>query len=183
MYLGKIGYYADFVIYPVLLLACTSFMLWHAGQMDRFQWLLAAAFGLALWTLLEYAMHRIVLHRVAYFERMHDVHHKAPTAKIGTPSWASLSIAVFGILMPSVLLLGGFLGSGLTIGILVGYLWYICVHHAVHHWRPRHGSYLYRAKIRHSRHHFADHHSNYGVTTAIWDGALRSRADLAAKAL
>ncbi len=176
MYLGRIGYYADFVIYPVLVVASAAFMLWRNVGMWRLDWLLAVLAGLALWTFLEYVMHRLVLHRVAFFDRMHDVHHRAPTEPIGTPSWLSLGVVLFGVFGPCWLVLGLFFGSAVTVGIVIGYLWYICVHHAVHHWRLDHDSYLYRAKRRHAQHHHVDPHRNYGVTSALWDHILGSAA-------
>jgi sterol desaturase/sphingolipid hydroxylase (fatty acid hydroxylase superfamily) len=174
MYLGRVGYYADFVIYPVLVLFGGAIILTHIDEVERVDWLVAVAAGLALWTFLEYAMHRIVLHRIVFFDRMHDVHHHAPTEKIGTPSWLSLGVVAFGIFGPCYLGLGPLLGSGVTAGIMIGYLWYISVHHAVHHWRLDHAGYLYRAKRRHAQHHHTHVDRNYGVTTPLWDKVFRS---------
>ena len=56
-----------------------------------------------------------------------------------------------------------------TAGMVTGYLWYVFVHYATHHFRPRRGTYLYRARVRHARHHHLSDDGNFGVTTAFWD--------------
>ena len=72
------------------------------------------------------------------------------------------------------------LGTAATAGLVSGYLWYVFVHYATHHWRLRRGSYLYRARLRHARHHHLSHSGNFGVTTSVWDHvfgtALEARA-------
>ena len=62
--------------------------------------------GLVLWTLLEYVLHRIALHRMPYFSPMHGEHHAAPLAFIGTPSWISVSVLSLVILLPAVVVAG-----------------------------------------------------------------------------
>jgi sterol desaturase/sphingolipid hydroxylase (fatty acid hydroxylase superfamily) len=42
-------------------------------------------------------------------------------------------------------------------------------YYASHHWRLRHGFYLYHARILHARHHHLSHNSNFGVMTYVWD--------------
>jgi sterol desaturase/sphingolipid hydroxylase (fatty acid hydroxylase superfamily) len=179
--LGTIGYYADFVIYPLLVLAVGAVALTHATLAGRVAWLGAAVSGIVAWTLLEYLMHRFVLHRVAYFHTLHDLHHAEPTAKMGTPSWVSLSFIVLGVFPPLWLALGWFAGSGVTTGIVIGYLWYISVHHIVHHWRVGHKSYFYAAKRYHAQHHYADTEANFGVTMPLWDWLFGSRVVLGKK--
>jgi sterol desaturase/sphingolipid hydroxylase (fatty acid hydroxylase superfamily) len=63
--------------------------------------------------------------------------------------------------------LGFNLGTAATAGLASGY--YVFVHYATHHWRPRKNSYLYRARLRHARHHHLSHRGNFGVTTSVWD--------------
>ncbi len=89
--------------------------------------------GLVFWTLLEYALHRVALHRMPYFSPMHGLHHASPLALIGTPTWMSVSILVSAVLMPAWLWLGFIVADGLTVGVMLGYLWYGTVHHVIHH--------------------------------------------------
>jgi sterol desaturase/sphingolipid hydroxylase (fatty acid hydroxylase superfamily) len=167
MRLSKTTYYVDFYVYPVVI-AMLAAMLLAASHGETGIWLACFVAGLLAWTLIEYVMHRLVFHHMPLMQPMHETHHDEPTALIGTPVWVSGSVV---LAMFVALWQGGGLtvASGTTAGLTAGYLWYISVHHAVHHWHPRHASYLYRAKRRHAQHHFSNETCNFGVTTAIWD--------------
>lgn len=173
--LGVVGYYADFVIHPTLVLALGALALSHATAPQGLAWLGVAAIGVLAWTLVEYLLHRFVLHRVAFFDSLHNLHHTTPTAMVGTPSWMSLAFVSIFVLAPCCLVLGVFLGSAATAGFLVGYFWCICVHHISHHWRVDHRSYLYAAKRHHAQHHHSNQQANFGVTSPAWDWLFGSR--------
>lgn len=167
--LSKAGYYADFVFYPVLLLLLAGAAVDHDSPVHWLIWLLLCATGIATWTLIEYWLHRVVFHHVVPFRGFHDLHHDAPTAKIGTPTWVTASLICGGMLLP-LWREGGFnLASGLTSGLVAGYLWYVTAHHAAHHWRAHPDSYLYRVKQHHAIHHHAGYPCYFGVTTLFWD--------------
>jgi sterol desaturase/sphingolipid hydroxylase (fatty acid hydroxylase superfamily) len=175
MQLSKAGYYADFIVYPLLLLPVGAVLL-HDTPPQAIAWLAACAAGVAGYSLLEYGLHRFLLHRVAPFRKLHDAHHAHPTALIGTPTWLSALIAV-AVFLPLWWLAGLNLACGLTFGLILGYLWYVSLHHAVHRWPARAGTYLHRAKLRHGQHH-ARQACNFGVTTGVWDrlfGSARRR--------
>ena len=169
MRLSKAGYYADFVIYPVIILALAAAELWPAQSAARLQWLLACLAGLAGWTLAEYLIHRFAFHRIPLLMRMHDMHHANPSALIGAPLWSSLAAFGLGVFIPLWWQAGFDLASGLTTGLMLGYLWYGVVHAAVHRYRLDRGSFLYRTKLRHARHHYGNQEGNFGVTTGLWD--------------
>ena len=168
MRLSKAGYYADFVAYPLLLPALAAVPVLRNTWQQHLAWACACLIGVAGSTLMEYAAHRWVLHRIPPFRRMHGLHHAAPVALVGTPTWFSAAIiaGVLGLLWWQV---GLNFSSGATFGLILGYLWYVSVHHAIHRWRARNGSYLQRAKVRHGRHHSNREPCNFGVTTAFWD--------------
>ncbi len=172
MNLSRSGYFADFIVYPVLIIG----LFWTTSEWEAvdqiLDWLVTCAAGLGVWTLLEYAAHRFVLHHVPGFARLHALHHAAPTDLVGTPTWVSLPIIVATVLVPLLLTREFDLASGATAGVMAGYLWYTVVHHAIHHWHPRHHTYLYRAKHRHAMHHHSRQEGNYGVTTSLWDRAF-----------
>ena len=52
---------------------------------------------------------------------------------------------------------------------MLGYVWYLVVHDAVHRRHLKHGSLLYRTKMHHALHHYAKVRGNYGVTSSFWD--------------
>ena len=92
MRLSKTGYYADFVIYATVLATATVVTAWRNTAYETSIWLLAAAIGALIWTLAEYILHRFVLHQMRPFAAMHDAHHEAPLAFVGTPTWLSLGV-------------------------------------------------------------------------------------------
>lgn len=169
MRLSATSYYSDYIIYPTLAttlsaaaLATTPFERWGL-------WTLSFAAGAATWTFAEYHLHRWVLHHVPHVRELHEAHHSDQKALIGTPSWLSLAIVLVLVLLPAILLAGFSYGAGFTAGIALGYFFYIIVHHGVHHWRLRPGSYMYKLKHRHALHHHFNDEGNYGVTTGFWD--------------
>jgi sterol desaturase/sphingolipid hydroxylase (fatty acid hydroxylase superfamily) len=165
--LGKASYYADFLFYPAFIVALAGAGV-TASHADLIPFALWAAAGLAFWTLLEYAAHRGMLHNVEPFHTLHTVHHQNPGALVGTPTWmtgAAFAVLLF-LLWRSF---GPLTALGFTTGLAAGYLWYLIIHHALHHWRIRPGSLLYDAKLRHTRHHRRDAAGDYGVTTGFWD--------------
>ena len=169
MRLSKAGYYADFVIYPPLILAMALPALMPATLHSGLAWMVAFVLGLAAWTLIEYLIHRVVLHHFRFFCEMHDLHHAEPRGYIGTPTWLSLGILCFGVLVPLWWATGPQIAAGAGAGLVLGYLWYVGLHHVVHHWRLRHDSYLYRVKRRHAMHHHGHVPCNFGVTSSFWD--------------
>jgi sterol desaturase/sphingolipid hydroxylase (fatty acid hydroxylase superfamily) len=100
MRLSKTGYFADFFVYPPIVLALLAGAAVQAATLSWLSWTAACLIGMAAWTLLEYAIHRGVLHRVRVFAQMHEMHHDNPTDLVGSPTWLSLSIICFGVLLP-----------------------------------------------------------------------------------
>jgi sterol desaturase/sphingolipid hydroxylase (fatty acid hydroxylase superfamily) len=168
MRLGRFGYYADFLsafmggfTLCVLAMAQGTWLL-------RGEWLASFMIGVGLWTLLEYGIHRWLYHSVEFFIRLHAAHHKEPHAYVGAPPFVGIALIFFLIYVP-VGLFSLIVASGLTTGVLAGYLAYQLVHHATHFWQPARGTYLYRARVRHSGHHYHRKLGNFGITTVFWD--------------
>ncbi len=169
MRLSATSYYSDYVLFPGLTAGLTAYSL-STTPIDKWGlWTLSFAAGIATWTFAEYQLHRWVFHHVPYIKDMHEEHHDDQKALIGTPSWLSLAIVLFVVLLPAILLAGMSYGAGFTAGLALGYFFYILVHHGVHHWKVRPGGYLYRLKHRHALHHHFDDLGNFGVTTGFWD--------------
>ena len=167
--LSRASYYADFVFYPFALLVLGGMSMEKETSSQMLVWAGLCMTGTALWTLLEYFIHRVVLHQLWPFRELHALHHSSPSAMIGTPTWLT-AVLIGGIVLVPLWWWAGFnTASGLTSGLILGYLWYVLVHHAVHHWRTRPGSYLHQAKLRHAIHHHSQNPCNFGVTTGFWD--------------
>jgi sterol desaturase/sphingolipid hydroxylase (fatty acid hydroxylase superfamily) len=171
MHLSKAGYYADFVVYPLLILSLLGYQLVQigAGALRLAMLVVLCVAGVGLWTLTEYVLHRYVLHRVPILHAMHEAHHSDPAALVGTPSWVSALLFMVAAFLPAWWAFGTLAASALTAGLMLGYLSYVSVHHVTHHWRLVPGSRLYGLKHRHARHHFAKTPGNFGVTTMFWD--------------
>ena len=141
------------------------------GWPDLMWWLVCVVAGAVLWTLLEYAMHRFLYHRVLFFMRYHDAHHATPDVYIGAPPIIGTGLIVLVTFAPFVMH-APLVGGGLTVGMLGGYAAYMVIHHACHFWKPVPGTYLYQAWLQHAAHHFHHGGANFGVTTAFWDHAF-----------
>jgi sterol desaturase/sphingolipid hydroxylase (fatty acid hydroxylase superfamily) len=137
--------------------------------------------GLILWTLVEYAVHRVSFHhtpatpgQVAYGYLIHGVHHAYPDDSrrwvmpvvVTVPISTAIGVAfwlTFGRVWPAVL--GG---------LLHGYLAYDLIHYAVHSGRSatRIGRYL---RQYHLAHHYATPDRRFGVSSPLWDLVFRTR--------
>ncbi len=176
MQLSLIGYYSDFVVYPVVIAILTVAGIRDAGENGALAWIATAFACLGLWTLVEYLMHRFVLHRIPCIKQMHDRHHVDEHAPVGTPSWLSLGAHALIVFFPLWLVSSFAMASAGICGLMLGYLWYIGVHHILHYWHTGHLGYLYTLKRRHALHHHVDETINFGVTTLFWDRVFGTAA-------
>ena len=169
MKMSKLGYFSEFLLFPPLVLAATLLAFRSSIPPQPVIWAIVYGTGLVGWTLIEYLLHRVLFHHAPILSRIHERHHHSPLDLIGTPAWASVLLGLIAVASPAWEALGFDLGTAATAGMVTGYLWYVFVHYAIHHWRPRRGSYLYWARLRHARHHHISHSGNFGVTTSTWD--------------
>ena len=171
---GPLGYFADMIVSPLLAGGLSTFALTHFTNYALVRWLAMVMLGVALWTLIEYATHRVIYHRVPTFKKYHEAHHADPQAYIGAPPLLG-TIVVFLISFVPVATLAPALAIGLSVGMLRGYTVYLLVHHAIHIRTPTPGTYLYRARLHHAVHHYRDDEGNFGVTTSFWDRVFGTR--------
>ena len=170
MRLSKTSYYADFGIYATVMTTATVVTAWHNSAYETSIWVLTAAVGALSWTFFEYLLHRFVLHRIKVFAAMHDLHHEAPLAFVGTPTWLSMGVILGVVFLPTWALGSWNAASGLTVGVMAGFFWYGVVHHAIHYRKPRAiATRLLLASRRHAQHHYSNQSGNFGVTTSFWD--------------
>jgi sterol desaturase/sphingolipid hydroxylase (fatty acid hydroxylase superfamily) len=172
---SRIAYHADFVVYPALIVGTIlAIAAWRSPQLRVIALGIAAA-GIVLWTLLEYLLHRFVLHGDTRIGGLHDQHHARPRAWIGTPTWLSITAIACFALMPILLGAPAIVGLSLAAGLMAGFLWYALTHHVIHHGNPQ---FLARVLAGATRHHFEHHRQqgigNFGVTTRLWDRLFRT---------
>lgn len=157
--LSRVGYYADFVLMPLMLI---GLVIINLGLVT----IGAVAGGFVLWTLVEYLLHRVVFHHVPFLRDEHDRHHEAPADFIGVSSIAT--VALFAGLWLAARYMLGSIGDAMTFGFVIGYIGYIVVHDRFHHGNLRPGDWLYAAHHRHALHH-RGLELNFGVTVPWWD--------------
>jgi sterol desaturase/sphingolipid hydroxylase (fatty acid hydroxylase superfamily) len=171
---SMISYFADMVLSPLLALGLSVFALTHFTGLELTEWFFAMMTGIALWTLCEYFVHRVVYHRIPIFKRYHEAHHADPRAYIGAPPTLATAIVFLGSFVPLAAVAPVF-ANGLSAGMLIGYAAYALAHHAFHFWTPTPGGYLYRMRLHHAAHHYHNNEGNFGVTTSFWDWLFGTR--------
>jgi sterol desaturase/sphingolipid hydroxylase (fatty acid hydroxylase superfamily) len=170
MRLTRTAYYADFAIYAAVLCMLIPAATLSANGTQRLHFFAALTAAAAGWTLIEYLLHSFLLHRPSIFASMHAVHHESPRAYVGTPTWFTLGIIWLAVFVPAWRGVSFNVASGLTAGVMMGFLWYGIVHHVIHYRRPRLlASRLPDTIRRHMRHHYSPQPGNFGVTIPLWD--------------
>ena len=175
------AYRVDFALYALLCLGTAATLLSVGPAEKGIALLLWVMGGGAVWSLLEYLLHRYVLHGVAPFSRWHAQHHLRPRALIASPISLSLSLFLTTGTLPAWWLLGIWPALALTLGLMTSYLAYGLTHHATHHGTPawiRQSAWLSQRRICHAMHHAAHNIEargevckpcHFGVSSSIWD--------------
>ncbi len=143
--------------------------------------------GIAMWTLLEYILHRFLLHAEFRNRTLRDLvnashlnHHSAPRDRdqilVQLPFALITSALIYGILF--AITRDTFKASGLISGIWMGFLYYEAVHYRVHV-SLGHSQLLQQQRRAHFYHHFSNSEQCFGVTSPLWDyvfGTMRREA-------
>jgi sterol desaturase/sphingolipid hydroxylase (fatty acid hydroxylase superfamily) len=171
---SKAAYVADFAFYGLVILSLSGSVWWMAPQGQGGAIVTIIAAGVLMWTVMEYLLHRFVLHGVQPFCDWHAEHHQRPTALICTPTVLSAPLIGLLVFLPSWWAVGLWMACCFTLGVVMGYQAYATTHHAIHHWRSD-NAWLRRRKSWHALHHHVNRRSAcYGVTTDVWDRTFRS---------
>jgi sterol desaturase/sphingolipid hydroxylase (fatty acid hydroxylase superfamily) len=168
MRLSKLGYYGDFFVSLALIAFMVGYAVLLPNWFMRAVWVFHAVLGAVGWTLVEYLLHRWVYHHVAFFREAHAVHHAEPNAYFGAPPVVGI-VLIFAIFFAPLATIHPVAATGLTTGVLMGYVGYMLVHHAAHYWTLSQASWLYHARRHHALHHYHSKDCNFGITTSIWD--------------
>lgn len=171
---SKAAYRADFAFYGALVPALAALLIVYGPRAQALEFVALTLAGLAGWTLIEYLMHRFVLHGLLPFSRWHATHHQQPKALTGAPTVLSATLIAALVFLPMLLAGDFWYACALTLGVLAGYFAYSVTHHATHHWHGD-GAWLRRRRRWHALHHHrAGPPGRYGVTTAFWDHVFRT---------
>lgn len=172
MQLNAIAYYADFFLAGLAIVALAAIgiqpTLADGDLTGLVVWAVMLPAGLVAWTLAEYWVHRVLYHEVPVFRELHDRHHAEPDAFIGGPPVVMIA-TIFALAFLPLVFVHVQAAQAFTTGVLTGYMAYMLVHHAVHHWAPEPGSWLYGLRRHHALHHHHSEEGNFGIVTAFWD--------------
>lgn len=134
--------------------------------------------GVALWSFMEYVLHRFAFHEARganYGSREHLRHHGSEDTVLESwyLSWAGvLALSLLAIPAVGRLLGAEQVGWGVGLGYLVAYGFYDWVHWRAHRRPIPRGVFgRYEAGVRqhHFIHHFHAPMQNHGVTSPFWD--------------
>lgn len=168
---SRTAYLAEFVFYGVIIIGLDLILILGKSTLSSIKLGLIVLLGLISWTLLEYVLHRFVLHHLAPFSHWHAAHHHRPRALICAPTIVSASLIAMLVFLPTILIAGLQIANAFTLGILISYFFYAITHHAIHYWHTN-NNWLKRRKHWHARHHHNPQIPNYGITTTFWEDAF-----------
>ncbi|HSH98838.1 MAG: sterol desaturase family protein [Methylophilaceae bacterium] len=171
---SKLAYMTDFALYSLTVLGLLTYLVAYVPSGQALEVFGLVMLGLVGWTLIEYLLHRFVLHGLRPFNRWHAEHHQRPTALICAPTILSASLILLLIFAPALLATDVLRACALTLGVMAGYLSYAVTHHAIHHWRSD-SAWLKQRKRWHALHHHVNQPGYYGVTSGFWDYLLASK--------
>ena len=138
-------------------------------------------FGLFIWTITEYLLHRFIFHlelkskigaRIHFI--FHGVHHDYPSdsRRLVMPPSVSIPLATLFYFLFSFLI-GDVSVIPFFAGFLIGYLFYDISHYAIHHFNM-HSKFWLAIKNHHIKHHYQDPDKGYGVSSPLWDYVFKT---------
>ncbi len=185
MSLGELvkAYFTYYAILVYLLLALAAIALAAAWASDPWRLAAAVAAVIALYPLVEYLIHRFILHnRMLYksaltaklWKRIHFDHHQDPNdLSILFGALYTTLPAITVLTLPLGWAIGGPAAAAIAFatGSLVFCFYEFC--HCVQHlpFQPK-SRWLRRIKKQHLAHHFHSEQGNYGITSHFWDRAI-----------
>jgi sterol desaturase/sphingolipid hydroxylase (fatty acid hydroxylase superfamily) len=122
------------------------------------------AVGLAIWTLLEYAIHGWLSHTFSTFAaRLHAFHHRSPNNVFTVRAWVPIAL----ISLASAAIFRTAPGMFVFAGAVLGFVGYESIHYRIHFRRPN-GRLETFLRTRHLMHHQRPDRC-FGVTSPLWD--------------
>lgn len=161
--------YPGSLLAPLIAIAAMAVLWGVAGGLRPWAGSILLIAGLASWTLVEYLLHRFVLHGRGPFQRWHEEHHRRPEVPMRTPLAFSLMLLLGLVLLPGLLIGDIAVGAAFSGGLILGHVLQEAVHHRLHQSVPRAGGWLARRQRQHLRHHNEDETLAFGTLTGVWD--------------
>ena len=127
---------ADLAVQAASILLLIGLLAYYTPPAQRLSALALLLAGLAAWTLIEYCVHRFVLHGLRPWSTWHAQHHRHPLDLIFAPTVLIAGLFALLVFAPIFWLGGMWIACGLTLGVLSGYFLYSLTHLAVHQQDP-----------------------------------------------
>lgn len=170
-----------YICFPLAIVMSTLALSQSAlGYGTRVFWF---AFGVFVWTFLEYVIHRWVFHYEpttevgkALMGRFHIQHHADPADQTQVCIPPVLVAFFWGALFINMVLFGGNRDASLlvTCGIAIMMVIYDICHFSTHYHKAT-NRLLKGLKKHHMLHHFSNHSRRFGVTSPFWDYVFRTQ--------
>lgn len=165
------NYYGDFLLLPLVLCAEFYYLIQyqHLGGWVYFSFIMGFIF---YGSILEYLIHKYLYHGpLKKIKKLHLIHHKFPRSYVASPPYVTaLFIVILNVFFAK--LLGNKLGSAFVAGIVLGYFWYVIIHHMIHHMQSEYWYFLNHFKQEHESHH-EKARVNYCVSQPFWNKIYR----------
>lgn len=178
--LSKVHFTVPLFIYvPVIVFLSYKAL---TSSLSAGSYLLLLVFGIFIWTITEYVLHRFVFHfhpkskigkRIHFI--FHGVHHDYPkdAKRLVMPPSASIPLALLFYLLFTLFFTNPFALYSFYSGFIGGYLVYDMTHYAIHHFPIKHPLFL-KLKQHHALHHYSDPDKGFGVSSVVWDRIFNS---------
>jgi hypothetical protein len=160
-----------------------SYMLWKSFKLFEFsKIILLFFFGIFIWTIMEYTLHRFVFHFTPKSEIgkkihfiIHGVHHMYPwdTTRLVMPPAVSILIAI--VVFSIMSFIFGDKTYPIYAGTALGYLIYDTTHFSVHYFKAPKNRILRYLWKHHLQHHFQNPYKKFGVSSPLWDIVFRTK--------
>ena len=167
----------DFYAYPVFIIVALGIGAWGLRHGVWWHGPALLVLGYAIWTLVEYFMHRYVFHHMPGVKPLHMAHHADAHDLIGQPTILSFTLIFALGYLPSAYLFGAYAGCFPFVGLMAGYLVFSSVHFIVHHAELSRFKIMRQLKRGHAIHHYGNNQYNFGVTTLFWDRVFGTYSD------
>ena len=168
--------FSSFWIYPLASLFLIFLARAREPEPSVGDYFVLISFGIFLWTLIEYGLHRFFFHwrpqnstLASMLAGFHLVHHGRPRDPECILARARTTLPLSGIVLGLTFRATGSTSTavGIAMGVWTGFLYYEWVHYRIHTSASTFGLTGHRS--RHFRHHFVDNTKCFGVTSPLWD--------------
>jgi sterol desaturase/sphingolipid hydroxylase (fatty acid hydroxylase superfamily) len=151
--------YSDFITTPIAIVVVAVAM-----PAFRVVHVIDIVLGVLTWTFFEYWLHR-ALHwrRFSMGFALHMGHHQHPSDPSGGTLYSTMVIGAL------VLIAWKFGVGSFVIGVLLGYMWFIVLHHLLHNLINVDGLIIRALAENHEIHHHEGPQRMFGVSTSLWD--------------